>query len=175
MLRVPLRAENEENDVSTAWILVVSPPRERPMALSSAAFAFFLGRSALLVNPDMRTVDHHDIAVASLGHRRQQLVPDPSLAPAHEPIVAGAVPPVALGNVSPGRACTKPPEDPVQHPTIIDPRHSTRLPRQQGLDDGPLGIGKIVTAHNHLRNGGAFNHNILILFFKGSLLAPTRG
>ena len=115
------------------------------------------------MNPDMRAVDHHDVAVAGLGHRRQQLVPDPGIAPTHEPIVAGGVRPVALGNVSPRRARAKPPEDPIQHAAIIHPRHAARLSRQQRLDDGPLEIRKIVTVHGNLLNGGALNHNTMAM------------
>ena len=73
----------------------------------------------MLMNPDMGTVDHHDIAVvASFGHRRQQLVPDPGRAPTLEAIVASRMRPIALGNVSPRRACVKSLENPAQHQAL---------------------------------------------------------
>jgi oxygen-independent coproporphyrinogen-3 oxidase len=45
----------------------------------------------MLVNADTGAIDHDDLAIESLGNRRQQPIPDPGFAPSHEPVIAGGV------------------------------------------------------------------------------------
>ena len=104
----------------------------------------------MLVDAHAGGIDHHQFAVETSGNRRQQPIPDTGFAPTHEPVVAGGRRPIALGDFRPRRARSKPPEDPVQHPPIIDPRHTAWLVGQQRLDDCPFPICQFVSPSRHL-------------------------
>ena len=52
-----------------------------------------------------------------------------------ETVVAGRVRSITFGNIRPGRARAKPPENTVQHAPVIHPRYATRFVRQQWFDD----------------------------------------
>src|SRR5690606_26123803 len=69
-------------------------------------------------------------------------------APPVEAVDAGRVRAVARRNVGPGCARTQPPEDTIQHPSIINARHPANLRRQQRLDHRPLEIRQIKTSHH---------------------------
>ena len=126
-----------------AWILVVSPPRERPTQRSRPPFS---GRP-LLVDPHDRGVDHLDVAVVSLCDRVHQPIPDAGFAPAVEAIVDRRRWAVASRDIRPGRTRPKHPEDTVQDPPIIDPRHAARLVGKLRLDRRPLEIAEFVASH----------------------------
>jgi hypothetical protein len=86
-----------------------------------------------------------------------QPVPHARPPPAHKPVVAGRARPIALGQIAPRRARAQHPEDAVEHPPVINPRHSARLVRQQRLDHPPLEIRQIVSAHRNAPSSGTLN------------------
>jgi hypothetical protein len=96
------------------------------------------------MHTDDRAVDHLDLAVVGFGNSLQKLVPDACLSPPDEPIVTRRVGAIPLRNVRPRRTRSEPPENAIQHPTIVDAGHSARLAWQQRIDDLPLGIGEFV-------------------------------
>ena len=75
-----------------ACILVVSPPRERPMQSDRPSF---FGVAAMLVHSDRGTVDHLDIALISLRYRLQYPRPVTCLAPAVDAVHTGRMRSVA--------------------------------------------------------------------------------
>lgn len=89
------------------WILVVSPPRERPMQREQASF---LGVAAILVNSDRGRTDHLDVAFTSNGYSSQYPRPMTGLAPAIEAVRPDRIRPVARRNIRPGRPRTQTPE-----------------------------------------------------------------
>src|SRR4029077_11307662 len=67
-----------------AWILVLSPPRERPIAWSSPAF---LGAGAMLVGAHNGAVDHRIFVVGVCGEMLKHPLPDTAFGPTAEPSV----------------------------------------------------------------------------------------
>lgn len=142
-----------------ASILVVSPPRERPMQQGSASSSSpplgtstspFFAVGGVLVDTDGGPVGHLQIAVVGCRNRGKQTIPHADLAPSDKPMVADAGRPVAGADVRPRRSCAKPPEDPVQHLAFVRPRNPARLVRQQWLDNRPLEVAQVVTRHARL-------------------------
>ena len=74
-------------------------------------------------------------------------IPDTCFSPSHEAIVAGGAGAVAFGKVTPRSTRAQHPEDAIQHPPVIDARHTTGFVRQQRFDHAPLEVGKIISAH----------------------------
>ena len=103
----------------------------------------------MLVDADTGGVDHDDLPLESGGNRSQQAIPHSGYAPAHEAIVTGGRWPVALGHLWPWRARAEPPENAIQHPPVINPRHTTRLVGQKRLDDRPFPIHEFVPSSRH--------------------------
>ncbi len=79
-----------------AWILIVWPPRERPMQPWSLPPFSCCG--PMTVDPDAGAVDHRDVAVTGLRGSLRNVTSRPGGAPAHEAEV-GAVRAVPLGHV----------------------------------------------------------------------------
>src|ERR1051325_7105326 len=102
----------------------------------------------MLMHPHRGAVDHLHVAVVSLGDCGQNAVPDPGFAPPHEAVVAGCARTELLRQRPPRRARSQHPEDPVQHPTIIDSWNPARFVRQQRRDHSPLEIRQLVSPHN---------------------------
>ncbi len=75
----------------------------------------------MLVDTDAGGIDHHDIPLESCGNSRRKPVLDAGFPPANEPIVAGRRRSIALGDLGPGRTCSKTPENAVGHSPVIDP------------------------------------------------------
>ena len=69
-----------------------------------------------------------------------------------EPVVAGRIRPVVLRKVPPRGPGAKHPQNAVQHPPVIHPRHTPWLVRQQRLDHTPFEVSQIVTAHRKAPN-----------------------
>ena len=101
------------------------------------------------MNAHDRGVDHLDIAVVGLRDGVHEPIPMAGLAPAVEAIVAGRVGAVALRQIAPRRARAQHPEDAVQNPPVVDPRHAPWLVRKKRLDDRPFKIRKVIaSAHD---------------------------
>ena len=144
--------------VSTkAWILVVRPPRERPMHAARAWFgprmswhmAPFFAVGTMLMHPDRRGVDHLQIAVIGLRHSGEEAVPHANFGPAPKAVGTGARRPVSLGDVRPGRAGPQPPVNPIEHLAVVGARNAPWLVRQQRLNDRPLEIRQFIAAWVH--------------------------
>ena len=105
------------------------------------------------MDPNGGAVDHLDVAVVRDGDGVHQPVPHARLPPSHEAVVTGGAWAIALRQVTP--RCTRPqyPEDAVQHTAVIDARHASRLLGQQRLDNAPLEVGQIVSAHADAESG----------------------
>src|SRR5215467_9379635 len=139
--------------MTRAWSLLVNPPRLRPI---QAPPACFLG-SGLLMDAHAGRIDHLHLAIMGGDHRLHQAVPDAGFAPAVEAIVDRRRRPVAFRHVGPWCSRSQHPEDAVQHPTVIDPRHTAWLVRQQRLDHLPLEVRQIVARHRKAPFG-TLNH-----------------
>ena len=98
------------------------------------------------MNAHHGTIDHLDIAVVGLGNRVHDAVPHARLAPANEAIVAGRVRTVAFRQVAPRRTRTQHPENPAQHPPVVNARNATRLVRKKRFDDRPFEVRQVVTS-----------------------------
>ncbi len=100
------------------------------------------------MRPDRSAVDHLDLPVVGGAYRVHQAIPDARFPPANETVVAGRARTVALGQIAPWRTRAQDPKDAVQHSAVVNPRNASRLVRQQRLDNAPLEIGQIVSAHS---------------------------
>src|ERR1043165_9409848 len=101
----------------------------------------------MLMHPHRGAVDHLHVAVVSLGDCGQNAVPDPGFAPPHEAVVAGCARTELLRQRPPRRARSQYPENPVQHPAIIDSWNPARFVRQQRRDHSPFEIRQLVSPH----------------------------
>src|SRR5690349_1859133 len=95
-------------------------------------------------------VDHDEVTIVRGRNRLKDAVPHPGLTPAHEAIVAGRRRPIPLRDVAPRRAGAEAPQDAVEHTAIVHPWHAAGLVRQERLDDLPLEIGQLMSAHQIL-------------------------
>src|SRR5438477_12393056 len=86
----------------------------------------------MLMHAHRGAVDHLHIAVKGLADRGHDAVPNPGFAPPHKAVVAGRGRTELLRQSAPRRARPQHPENSVEHPPIIHPRHSARLVRQSG-------------------------------------------
>ena len=57
-------------------------------------------------------------------------------------------PDLTLRQIAPWRARAQHPEDAIQNPPVIDPRHATRFVRQQRRDRPPFEFRQLVSAHD---------------------------
>jgi hypothetical protein len=86
-------------------------------------------------------VDHLDVAVVGSGDGIHHPIPDSSLSPSHEAVVAGCVRAIAFRQVAPRCTGSQNPEDTIQHAAVIDARHASGLVWQQRFDHAPLEVG----------------------------------
>ena len=105
------------------------------------------------MHPHDRAVDHLNLALMGLGHRRHQPVPDAGLAPTIKAIVDGRVGSIPLGQIPPGRSRPQHPKDAIHDPSVILRLPATSSLRQRWLDDTPLEIRQVV-AHDQAPGGG---------------------
>src|SRR5664280_1627585 len=84
------------------------------------------------------------------GQRIHQPVPNASLPPANEAVVASSRRPVALRQIAPRRTRTQNPKDAVKHAPVIYARHTARLVRQHRFDSGPFIFGEFVAHDSRL-------------------------
>ena len=128
-----------------AWILVVRPPRARPMQSDRPAF----------FDPWRRADAPGSRSYRSSGcHPRKPLTPLAECAPDAPPAAGGRsgsrkarMGPVARRNICPRRPRPQTPEYPVQDLPVIGALHPTHLGRQQRLDHTPFKIRQIKACH----------------------------
>jgi hypothetical protein len=128
-----------------AWILVVRPPRERPIARAP----LFLGASRMPMNTHDRTVDKDLLDVGIAGQGVEDALPDATLPPACEPLVDAVPGPERLGQIAPRRSRAGHPQDRLDEQPIVRRRASavSGLARQQVCDTLPLIVTPIQTRH----------------------------
>jgi len=90
--------------------------------------------------------------IGAVGQKGSAPPKTPALRHLLKRVHAGGVRAVALRNISPRRANPQPPEYPVSHGPVIQPRDAARLVRQQGLNHWPLEIRQIKTRHINLHD-----------------------
>jgi hypothetical protein len=109
------------------------------------------GAGSVLVGSHAGAVDGDDLPVQLALlirfplQRLEHPLPHPLPFPAFQPIVAGALGPIAGGQVFPLGASAQDPQDPVDHLAVIAPL-AAALPlgaRQQGGDPFPFLIGQV--------------------------------
>jgi hypothetical protein len=108
---------------------------------TDAIVAAATGAGPMLMTADDGAVDHLDLGVAWVRDRIQDAVPDARASPSHEPIVAGGVRAVALGQSALWRTGPQYPEDAIQDPPVINPWYTVRLGGKDRLNELPFGVG----------------------------------
>jgi len=125
-------------------ILVLNPPRERPIAWSSPTF-FRAG--TMLVGAHDGAVDHRILIVGI--KRVEDLLPHTGFRPSAKPAVEILPAPKAFWEVTPRDACTVAVEHRLDKQTVVCASYSyvAFLTRQKVADTIPLVIAKRISSH----------------------------
>ena len=97
--------------LATAWILVVRPPRERPVQF----------RSSHLVP------EHLNVGVVLVRYGNQNIAPDAGFSSPMETNVVGGARTIADKQITPWRPGLQNPEDAVLDTSVIDTRDASRI------------------------------------------------
>src|SRR6516162_8060488 len=100
---VSIKAYGLPNASASAWILVLGPPRDRPMA----GAPFFSRASAVLVSAHNGGIDHHVFVVMIFSQQLENTIEDPALRPPAEPLVDRFPMAKPLREVAPGTSRSK--------------------------------------------------------------------
>jgi hypothetical protein len=141
-----------------AWILVVRPPRERPIAWTKSPFC--ARRRA--VGLDMGSVDRRGpVDPARSGQRLEDREPHALKAPAVVAVIDRGVGAIGRRTVPPARACPQHVDDAADHSPVVDPSRPATATRQQRFDLRPLPVVQPVKVlpHQGLHHLDALNHN----------------
>jgi len=116
--------------------LVVSPPRERPIACSP----FFSCAGAVLVSAHDGGVDHHVFVVVVTGQQLENALENPALRPAAKALMDDLPIAEALGQIAPGNAGSIAVQDGFDKQSIVRRRasHMAFAAGQKILDPVPL-------------------------------------
>src|SRR4051812_11357921 len=113
--------------------------------------------TAVLMYADNGGVDHLDRAIMGFREGLHDRVPDASHPPTNKPVVAGRVRPKVRRQIAPWRSRSQYPEDAVEDPSVVHPRHAARLVRKERRDGRPLIVREFVSRDSRLRFG-SLNH-----------------
>jgi hypothetical protein len=129
-----------------AWILVLSPPRERPIAWSSPAF---FGHRRYAGGRHNGAVDHRVFVVGVCGEILKYPFPHTAFGPTAEPQVDLCPVAEPLRQIAPRHPSTVPIEHGVHEQTIVCRCYSDRAfaPRQQVPDPLPLVVAQSEPSH----------------------------
>src|SRR5262249_23502851 len=116
-------------------------------------------RRSLLVGTNRSAVDHLDVAVVCSGDGVHHPIPYTRLPPPHEAVVAGSARAKPLWQITPRRAGSQHPKNAVQHPAMIDARHSARLVGEKRRDHAPFEVGQAISAHAYAESDFACHAN----------------
>jgi hypothetical protein len=94
----------------------------------------------MLMNPDNRRIKHLDIRFADIRHGIQDAIPDASLSPSVETVVAGRVRAKASRQIPPRRTGAQDPEDAVQDAPIVHAGDATGSVWKDGLNGVPFAV-----------------------------------
>jgi len=136
--------------LASRWILVLSPPRERPRALSSEPL--FAARGRLLMGSHDGRIQHQVRILTVRNQIGKQTVPNPRLGPAHESLVHALVLAIPLRHVRPAHPRAHHPKHRIHKPPVILCRttHRPRPPRQKRLHSPPLRLRQLIPCRCHL-------------------------
>ncbi len=128
------------------WILVVSPPRERPMAWQTP---FFSRPGAMLMGADDGGVDHHVFIIVISRQHLEDTFENVAFAPPPEAPVRVLPIAEALGKIAPGNAGAIAIQNRLDKAPVVDrrPAHVAFSARQKILDPTPLVIPQAITTH----------------------------
>ncbi len=133
---------------ASRWILVLSPPRERPRALSSEPL--FAARGRLLVSAHDGRVDHQ-VLILFVRHKvGENALPDTRSRPAHEPRMHALVLAVTLRKIMPTGPRTKHPRYSVDELAIVRCSTANMLhsARKRVLDPLPLPFAQLISTRH---------------------------
>src|SRR5437879_4345909 len=139
-----------------AWIFVLRPPRERPIACFCSPFSA-RSRAVCL---DVRGIDHLRIGrSAAVRKRAEQVLPYTAPRPPHKAIVNRRRRAVLRRAIAPPAAALQHMQDAADHAAIIHAILAAYVRRQMRLDPSPLLVvqPKQVASHD-LRSPPAENH-----------------
>jgi len=141
------------NASTVAWILVLRPPRLRPMACAEPPF----GTAAVLVRSHDGRVDHGVLVVRVLGQGLENTLPHTAAAPSHMAQMHDAKIAEALGQVAPGNAGAVAIEHRIdEQPVVLGGGSNVSGPAgQQVLDLAPLAICQGISATHAPDNGAS--------------------
>src|SRR6266700_3994919 len=80
---VSIRLQGLPKASTSAWTLVVNPPRDLPIACAP----FFSGTGAVLMSTYDGGVDHHVLIVGIAGQQLEHTLENPGLRPSAEPLM----------------------------------------------------------------------------------------
>jgi hypothetical protein len=142
----PLRRMERRRPLASAsaWIFVLRPPRERPIACFCSPFLCARGRTVRL---DVRAVDHLDLARSTPpGKLTEQLLPDAALGPTGKAVVDRRVRTVLRRAILPTAAALQHVQDAAQHPSVVHTLLAPHVGRQVRFNPSPRS-GAPATVH----------------------------
>src|SRR6266403_3083693 len=133
---VSIRLQGLPKASTSAWTLVVNPPRDLPIACAP-----FVSRTgAMLVSAHDGGVDHHVLVVVIAGQKLENTIENPALRPSAEELMDRFPMAETLGQIPPGTSSPKAIENRFDEQSIIfgGAAHVSFTPRQNVLDPLPL-------------------------------------
>ena len=132
----------------SAWILVVRPPRERPMAWLRSPFSA-RGRAVRLHG---RGVDEHlGRGTAGAGQSMEEIDPDALGGPADIAVIKRLAWPIIRRRIDPAPAGLQDIDDAADHAAVVNSRLASRIRRQIRLDPRELRLREPKTIPIHPR------------------------
>ena len=96
-------------------------------------------------------IDHLHRPVVTVSQRIHDLVPDPSLPPTSEAIVASGAGTIGFRQVAPGSTQAQDPKDTVQDAPVVNTGNAARLVRKERPDGSPF---KVRESYRMIRGSG---------------------
>ena len=101
-----------------------------------------------MVRPDDRAIDHlHGIAATAVGESFQHQVPQPADCPAAKLLMHGVPVAQLLGQVAPGCAGARDPENRIQRAAVVQWRAAVRLTDKR-LEKRPFHVAQKASDHS---------------------------
>src|SRR5215475_15050866 len=123
----PLRRMERRRPLASAsaWIFVLRPPRERPIACFCSPFSRARRRT---VRFDVRAIDHLGFGRSTTpGKSPEHPLPDPALSPTSKAIVDRRMWTVLRRAILPTTATLQHMQDAADHPPVINPHLATHV------------------------------------------------
>ena len=99
------------------------------------------------MNAHWGAVYHANVAVMRSGHCIHEKIPNASLCPTPEAVIAGSVRSVALRQITPRRTGSQNPEDAIENTAVVHARNSAWFIGQQRFNCSPFEVSQIISAH----------------------------